>query len=140
MFIRRFSLCLVVTVLVHLDGPVSAEWLALESRYQSHPLQTAYIDPGTIHRDGNLVALSALIDWKAMQGGRTPTRFYSTRLTKQLNCVEDRVRTLASTDFYGHMGTGEVIGGSSYASEDQWIVIRPGTLNEGLWEAGCKKE
>lgn len=140
MFMRRFSFCLVVTVLVHLDGPVSAEWLALESRYQSYPLQTAYIDPGTIHRDGNLVALSALIDWKAMQGGRTPTRFYSTKLSKQLDCQKKLIRTLASTDFYGHMGMGEVIGSSSYASEDQWIVIRPGTLNEGLWEAGCRNE
>jgi hypothetical protein len=127
------------TVLILAHRPVRAEWVAIDERYQSHPLQTAYIDLSSIRREGNVVQLSALIDWKAMQGGRSPTRFYSTKLTKQFDCAERQVRTLAATDFDGHMGMGEVIGGSGYSSEGHWVVIEPGTLNQGLWEAACGK-
>lgn len=139
MLTYRVGLWSLFIVLILTHEPVQAEWVAIDARYQSHPLQTAYIDPDTIHREGNLVSLSALIDWKAMQGGRSPTRFYSTKLTKQFDCTERRVRTLAATDFDGHMGMGEVIGGSGYTSEGHWVVIEPGTLNEGLGEAACGK-
>lgn len=139
MFMYRVGLCILFTVLILAHGPVLAEWVAIDARYQSHPLQTAYIDPDTIRREGHVVVISALIDWKAMQGGRSPTRFYSTKLTKQFDCAERHVRTLAATDFDGHMGMGEVIGGSGYTSEGQWVAIEPGTLNQGLWEAACGK-
>jgi hypothetical protein len=133
------DLWILLTVLILVPGSVWAEWVAIDARYQSHPLQTAYIDPSSIRQEGNVVELSALIDWKAMQGGRSPTRFYSTKLTKQFECAERRVRTLAATDFDGHMGMGEVIGGSGYTGEGHWVPIESGTLNEGLWEAACGK-
>ncbi|MBS0182766.1 MAG: hypothetical protein JSS39_10220 [Nitrospira sp.] len=139
MFTYRVGSWILLAALFLAHGPVWAEWVAIDARYQSHPLQTAYIDPDTIRREGHLVVVSALVDWKAMQGGRAPTRFYSTTITKQLDCAEKQVRSLAATDFYGHMGTGEVIGGGSNTSEGQWVAIEPGTLNEGLWEAACGK-
>lgn len=137
---HRMSFCLAITFLIIIDGSVYAEWVALEGHYQSHPLQTVYLDPDTLHREGHGVVLSVLIDWKAMQGGRTPTRFYSTTLTKQFDCVDKRVRTLTSTDFYGHMGTGEVIGGGSPIGEGHWVATESGTINDGLWKAACGKE
>lgn len=141
MFRPRLGLCILLLPLTMIQATAraDAEWIALEGRYQSHPLQTAYVDPSTIHREDNVVTIAALIEWKEMQGGRTPTRFYSTTLTKQFNCVEKRVRTLTATDYYGHMGTGEVIGGGPYASADQWVGIEPGTINEGLWNTACRK-
>ena len=137
MLMCYFRLCLATTCLLLIDGPAYAGWLALEEHYQSHPLQTVYLDPDSVHRDDNVVAISILIDWKAMQGGRTPTRFYSTTLTKLVDCAERRVRTLTSTDFYGHMGTAEVIGRGSPLGEDHWTAVEPGTINEGLWQAAC---
>ncbi|NGZ11516.1 MAG: hypothetical protein CV088_19450 [Nitrospira sp. LK70] len=127
------------TVLILTAGPVQAEWVALEARYQTHPLQTAYIDPATFERKDNLVTFPLMIDWKTMQGGRAANRFTSTMVTKQFDCVAQRVRVLGATDFYGHMGTGEVIGGSGYTSEGNWAAVEPGTLNQGLWEAACGK-
>jgi hypothetical protein len=110
-----------------------------EARYQLHPLQTAYVDRGTIHREGHLVTLSALIDWKAMQGGRSPTRFYSTTFSKQFDCKDKLVRTLAATDFYDHMGAAGVIGGGSNTGNGRSIVVEPDALNQGLWETACGK-
>lgn len=139
MLMCRLRCCLAITFLMQCEGPVFAGWVALEDQYQSHPLQTLYIDPDTLHREGHVVTISALIEWKAMQGGRTPTRFYSTKLTKQFDCAGKRVRTITATDYYDHMGTGEVIGGD-HAGEAQWMVMEPGTINQGLWETACRKE
>lgn len=139
MLAHRVGPWILFTVLIMAHGPVRAEWVAIEAQYQTHPLQTAYVDPDSLHREGSVVTLSALIDWKAMQGGRAPTRFYSTKVTKQFDCATMRVRTLAVTDFYDHMGTGEIIGGGGYTSEGHWVAIAPGTLNEGLWEEACGK-
>ena len=138
MYRLGFWLVLISLILVH--GPVRAEWLMIDNRYQSPGLQTVYVDPGSIRREGNLVTISTLIDWTWMQGNRSPTRFYSTKLTKQIDCAETRVRTLAATDYYGHMGTGEVIGGGGHTSEGHWVAVEPGTINEGLLDAACGKK
>jgi hypothetical protein len=130
---------LLAVFLILSSTPLYAQWVAIDAQYQSHPLQMVYVDAATIHREGNLVTISALIDWKWMQGNRSPTRFYSTKMTKQFNCAEKRVRNLETTDFYGHMGTGEVISGGGHTSEGPWIRIVPGTLNQGLWETACGK-
>jgi hypothetical protein len=134
-----FRLCLASICLLLIDGPAYAEWVALDNHYQFHPLQTVYIDPDTVHREGHVVVLWVLIDWKTMQGGRAPTRFYSTRLTKQVDCVGKVVRTVASADYYGRMGTGEMIGGGSLPNEGRWTAVEPGTINEGLWDFACRR-
>jgi hypothetical protein len=133
------SLCLLLSIplLALMSGPTYAEWVAIGEQYQSPGLQTVYIDPDSIQREGSRVTLSAMIDWTWMQGNRSPTRFYSTRMTKQFDCAEQLVRSLAATDFYGHMGTGQVIGGGGHTSEGHWMIVEPRSLNQGLWEAAC---
>jgi hypothetical protein len=118
---------------------VDAGWVAIDQQYQSPGLQTVYIDPDSMRREGHLVTISALIDWTWMQGNRSPARFYSTIMTKQFDCIEKMVRSLSATDFYGHMGTGDPVGGGGHTNEGQWIPIESGTLNQGLWEAACGK-
>jgi hypothetical protein len=138
MFGSRVGLWLPAAALILVHVPVHAEWIPLESRYQLHPLQTAYVDPETVHREGHQVTLAALIDWKAMQGGRSPTRFYSTTLSKQFDCERKRARSLASIDFDGHMGTGEPIDGNGYLGGGIWVDVKPLSLDHGLWETACR--
>lgn len=118
-------------------GSISAEWVPIGEEYQSPRLRTIYIDSTSVQRENNLVTMSVLIDWRSMQGGRSPTRFYSTKLSKQFDCQDKLVRTLAATDFYDHMGTAEVIGGGSHTGEGHWIAVKPETLNQGLWDTAC---
>ena len=139
MHMYRPGFWLLIMMLAMMHKPVQAGWVAIDGQYQSPGLQTVYVDPDGVRKEGNLVTLSALIDWTWMQGNRSPTRFYSTKLTKQFNCVEKQVRTLAATDFYGHMGTGQAIGGGGHTSESEWVGIKLGTINQGLWEAACGK-
>lgn len=137
--ISCFRLQALFMLLGMIGGPAFAEWVPTDGKYQSPGLRMVYIDTASIRREGNLATISALIDWKWMQGNRSPSRFYSTRMTKQFDCAEKRVRSMAATDFYGHMGTGEPIGGGGCTSEGHWIAIKPQTLNQGLWEAACGK-
>ena len=89
-------------------GPVYAEWVAVEKDYLVPGLRTVYIDPATIRREGNLVTLWQLIDFKWMQGNvgmgiyPGPHRFFSTKTHKQFDCAGKLVRLLAFTDLnYG---------------------------------------
>lgn len=138
--ISCFRLRALFMLLGMFSGPALAEWVPIDGKHQSPGLRTAYIDTVSIRREGNLATMSALIDWKWMQGNRSPSRFCSTKITKQFDCVEKQVRSLAATGFYDHMGTGEAIGGSGHTSEGHWVAIEPGTINQGFGEAVCGKE
>ena len=117
--------------------PAYAEWVPVEKNNESAGRLTVYVDPNTIRREGNLVTLWQLIDFKTMQGGRSPSRFSSTKTQKQFDCAEARTRLLRATDFWGHMGTGEPA--EAYIEKDNWIRVEPDSMNQALWEVACGK-
>ncbi len=129
---------LLITFLVLSSGPAYAEWIAVEKNNQLAGIMTVYVDPDTIHRKGNLVTMWQLIDFKTMQGGRSPSRFSSTKIQKQFDCAEERLRLLALTDFWGNMGTGEPAG--AYVDEGNWVPVEPDSINQALWEFACNKQ
>ena len=96
-----------ITLLLLSRGPVYAEWVPIETQYQSPGLRTVYVDSATILREGHLVTMVILVDWTSMQGSRKgSSRFLSTKTQKQFDCVNKRLRLLAYTEFLRHMGTG----------------------------------
>ncbi len=131
---------LLVTLLVLSRGSAYADWVAIEKEYQSPGLQTVYIDSATIRREGNLVTLVTLTDWEWMQGNRSPSRFHSTRIKKQFDCVDKRFRLLVISDFYGRMGTGKRMAESLYDSDGDWIPVESESLEQGLWDVACGKQ
>jgi hypothetical protein len=120
------------------SGPAHAEWVAIEKQYQSPGRQTVYVDPDTIRRKGDLVTIVQLIDFKTMQGGRSTTRFSSTKIEKEFECPDKSLRVLAIMDFWGNMGTGEAAGAA--IGEGHWIPIEPESLNHALWKVACNKQ
>jgi hypothetical protein len=119
--------------------PASAEWVAVEKDYLSPGLQTVYVDPDSIRREGDLVTMWQLIDFKWMQGSaRGPTKYLSTITHKQFDCAEKRVRLLAFMEFSRGMGTG--IPADGYVDRENWMPVEPGSINQALWEVGCGKE
>jgi len=115
---------------------VFAEWVVVERDYFSPGLQTIYVDPTSLQRDGNLVTISQLIDYKWMQGNYVGTpRFLSTTARKQFDCTGRRVRSLTFTEYYGHMATGVAM--SAYVANNQWLPIERQTLNHALFEIAC---
>lgn len=135
-------------------GPAETKWVAVEKDYLSPDSQTVYIDPDTVSREGNLVTLWQLIDYKWMQGtgavinpyqfGRlyrymlAPHGFFSTMTHQQFDCAGKRVRLLAFTEFSHRMGTGR--GNNGYVDQDHWIPIEPESMSHALWEVACAKQ
>lgn len=110
----------------------------VEKDYFSPGLWTIYIDPGSVRREGNLVTVWQLVDFKTMQGGRSPTRFLSAKTHKQFDCAEKRFRLLAFTEFTDGMGTG--IPDDGYVDKDNWLPVEPESISQALWEVACGKE
>ncbi len=130
---------LLITLLVLSHGPVYAEWVAVEKNKQLSALQTVYIDPASIRREGNLVMLWQLTDFVWMQGNYVGTpRFLSTTNQKQFDCAEKRVRLLAFTEYYGRMATGRADAG--YVDQENWLPVEPESINHALWEVACGKQ
>ena len=128
-----------ITLLFLSTVPAYAEWVAVEKDYLLPGLQTVYVDPDTIRREGNLVTLWQLIDFKTMQGnGRGAHRFLSTKIHKQFDCAGKRLRLLAFTEFSRRMGTG--IAANGYVDKDNWLPVEPESINHALWEVACGKE
>jgi surface-adhesin protein E len=128
-----------ITLLFLSSAPAYAEWVAVEKDYLLPGLQTVYVNPDTIRRDGNLVTMWQLIDFKWMKGnGRGAHRFFSTKTHKQFDCAEKRLRLLAFTEFSQHMGTG--ISDAGYIDKDHWLAVEPESINQALWEMACGKE
>ena len=128
-----------ITLLALSSVPAYAEWVAVEKHYLLPGLQTVYVDPDTIRREGNLVTLWQLIDFKWMQGNpRGTPRFLSTKTHKQFDCAEKRLRLLAFTEFSRRMGTG--IAANGYVDKDNWLPVEPESINQALWEVTCGKE
>lgn len=134
-----------ITLLFLSSVPAYAEWVAVEKNYLLPGLRTVYVDPDTIRREGNLVTVWQLIDFKWMQGnqgigplGFGPHRFLSTKTHKQFDCAETRLRLLAFTEFSGRMGTG--IPADGYVDKGNWIPVEPESINQALWEVACGKE
>ena len=141
MFARIYlsSFWSLITLLALYNIPAYAEWVAVEQDSLSPGLQTVYIDSDNIHREGNLVTMWQLIDFRWMQGNpRGPTRFLSTKTLKQFDCAQRRLRLLAFTEFSHRMGTGISTGG--YVDKDNWLPVEPESINHALWEVVCGKE
>ena len=134
----RSSFWPLIALLVLSIPPAYAEWAEVDKDYFSPGPWTIYIDPDSVLREGNLVTVWQLVDFKTMQGGRSPTRFLSTKTLKQFDCAQRRLRLLAFTEFSRGMGTGISTGG--YVDKDNWLPVEPESINHALWEVVCGKE
>lgn len=133
------GLWVLITLLFLSTTPVNAEWVAVERDYLVPGLQTVYVDSDSIRREGSLVTMRQLIDFKWMQGSaRGPTRFLSTETHKQFDCAEKRLRLLAFTEFSHRLATG--IRADGYVDTGRWIPVEPDSINQALWEVVCGKE
>jgi hypothetical protein len=138
---RLLSLILALVI----GESASAEWVAVEKDYLNPELRTVYIDPDTISRDGTMVTVWQLTDYKMMQGGvgfgrfmMSPHRFFSAKTQKQLDCEPKRIRLLEYIEFLHHMGTGPASRG--YVDHTAWLPIEPASVNHALWEVLCGQE
>lgn len=122
--------------------PPEETWVAIDRAYQSPERELVYFDPETVQREGDLVTLWQLTDYKWMQGNAPfgpfmmgPHRFLSTKTQKEFDCVTRRVRLLASSEFSHHMGTG--VQNATLVTQGDGRPVEPGTVNHALLKIAC---
>ena len=101
-------------------------------------LHTIDVDPETISREGNLVTLLQLTDYRRMLGEpRSTLRFLSTTTTKQFDCTEKLLQWLGFTEFPHRMAAGRPA--DEYVDSGRWLPVRPDSTDQDLWELVCGK-
>ncbi|HSB43928.1 MAG TPA: surface-adhesin E family protein [Nitrospira sp.] len=124
-----------ITILLLSVEPVDAEWVDVGGKVEEGlTVYTVYVDPDTIRRNGDVVTLWALFDYKTIQsivGGP----WLSSKARREYDCVKERVRLLGFTTFSGNMGSGEAV--YSNLDETKWEPVAPDSLDRNLWEVAC---
>jgi len=126
---------LLTTALFLSSVPAYAEWVAVGGNQDAGV--TVYIDPGTIHRTGDLVKVWHLNDFKTVQIVKGNS-YLSVQAQHQYNCTENRERILALTKFSGNMGRGKVV--YKNANEGKWRPVAPGSVIHALEKLACSKK
>ena len=129
---------LLITLLLLSCGTADAEWVSVATKVEEGLTQyILYMDPDTIRRNGDVVELSTLVDFKTTQITPSPPHL-SVRSRSEIECAKKRIRVLSLIAFSGNMGSGEVVY-SSPESEDQGISVEPGSVADSLWKVLCGK-
>ena len=129
------GVCALIILLLVSSGPADAGWVWASANDLIG--LTIYIDPDTIRRNGDLVTLWQLYDYKALQtvAGNS---FLSSKAQRQFDCGKQRTKLLAFTHFTGNMGSGNRVVIDS--DEDEWKSVAPGSVGQVLWRLACSKK
>ena len=125
---------LLIALLVLSSGPTYAEWMSLGA---SDSGTTVYADTATIRREGDLVKMLVLFDFKTMQT-KADVSYSSAKAQMEYDCAEQRFEGLAVMYFSGNMGTGNLLDRSS--GKGKRLRVSPGSLDHALWKLACGKK
>jgi hypothetical protein len=128
-----------ITLLLASGGPVIAAWVSVHDKVKEGlTVYTVYVDPDTIRRNGDVVKLWALIDFKTLQTDPMSS-YLSVKSQREIHCTEERIRLLMMTAFSGNMGSGTVV--YRYSDfNDQGIPIERSSVAQSLWKVVCGKK
>ncbi len=121
-------------MLLVVSGAASAEWTDVGDNDEI----TLYVDKTTIRRNGNLVKMWILYDFKSASVV-VGLSFLSNRSQNEYDCKEEKFRILEISYFSGQMLSGKVV-----ISEDnmgrKWVAVPPSSVMEAQWKIACGKE
>ncbi len=114
-----------------------AEW----TRANSTDSFIQYVDTATIRRNGNLVKMWELKDYKTVKKSSSGAKesYLSAKTQQEFDCKEEKKRLLAFSWFIGQMGSGNHVYSSGNV-KDEWEPIEPGSIGEILWKIACGKK
>ena len=115
-------------------GAASAEW----TRVGVTGDFILYVDKATIRRNGNLVKMWDLLDYKTVQKSAGDA-YLTQKSQREYDCKEEKERILAFSWFDGQMGNGKVVYSSSETSM-KWSPIEPESAAETQWKIACGKK
>ncbi len=124
---------MLLTLLVS-SGPACAEWMSLGA---SDSGTTVYADLATMRREGDLVKMLVLFDFKTKQT-KADVSYLSAKAQMEYDCAELRFEGHTVIYFSGNMGNGQLLDRSS--GKGKRIRVVPGSLDHDLWKLACGKK
>ena len=128
-----FGFGMLLTLLVS-SGPACAEWMSLGA---SDSGTTVYADLATMRREGDLVKMLVLFDFKTKQT-KADVSYLSAKAQMEYDCAELRFEGHTVLYFSGNMGNGQLLDRSS--GKGKRIRVVPGSLDHDLWKLACGKK
>jgi len=117
--------------------PAHAEWRPITYAAGSGGI-TIYIDPATVLRQGDLVTMLVLYDFRFVQAIKGIS-YLSVTWQQQFDCAEHRSRHLSYKYHSDNRGNGKVmLAGDDEASK--WSRVAPKSAAAILWTIGCDKD
>lgn len=98
---------------------------------------TAYASPASIRKDGNMVKMWDLFDYKTAQTSATGKRFLSSKRHIEYDCKEMRARPFAVSSHTENLSKGQLVEASDLSPK--WNVVATGSADELLWKFACGK-
>ena len=99
---------------------------------------TIYVDPAAILREGDLVKMLVLYDFRFVQAINGKS-YLSATWQQQFDCAEHRSRHLSYRYHSANMANGKVM----LAGDDEsnkWNAVAPKSAADILWNIACSKE
>jgi hypothetical protein len=124
---------ILLTLLVR-GGPACAEWMSIGA---SDSGTTVYTDLATMRREGDLVKMLVLFDFKTKQT-KADVSYLSAKAQMEYDCAEQRFEGHTVMYFSGNMGNGQLLDRSS--GKGKRIRVVPGSLDHDLWKLACGKK
>ena len=146
---RKFILIL---MLVFVSSNAMAEWVEVTAIHsqESPESQVAYVDPATIHKNGNLMMVVLVDHQSGLSKGienRLDKLFFSRsngditkswKVQDEFDCKDNKLRMLSYIAYSEHMGKGEIV--PNDVATNQWEPVVPGSIGEALWKYACGKK
>jgi hypothetical protein len=98
---------------------------------------TVYADTATIRREGDLVKMLVLFDFKTRQT-KAEVSYLSAKAQMGYDCAEQRFEGLTVLYFSGNMGNGNLLDRSS--GKGKRLRVSPGSIDHDLWKLACGKK
>ena len=123
---------LLILILALVSTDAMAKWTAVVES-ESY---TQYADFTTISKEGNVVKMWDLLDFKTVHDA-AGYKHLSQQLQREYDCKKEQSRLLTFTLFSKNMGTGKVL--RVFSTPDKWEPVQLGSIGEVLWLIACDK-
>ncbi len=126
---------ILMMLLTVMSSSAMAEWVEVDTNYGDG--LTAYADPVTIRKLGNIVKIWILYDYTMAQtNARKP--YLSIKARWKCDCKEEQIQILYQLLFTANMSEGKVVR-SLGLHNNKWQPVVPGSMKEILWKFACEK-
>ena len=130
---KTFLLSLIVQIL--LSSNAAAEWAPIGENDRF----VVYADAQTIRRSDKMAIVWVLYDYKAVQEStRSGRKYLSEKGQREVDCQDERSRTIFFTWHAGSMGDGKVV----YTGTNplNWEPNSPESIAVNIWKFACGKK